>query len=1057
MSDEFHVLVCSNCSEPWIQPVDEWSDGGDYRAQGSVTCPHCGTEHAPSKVKQLKCLPTREAAGEWRARYLAKRADEASLYNDFALEWGQYGEQLAEIDRQIDSFTLDADLMDLRPIGADRYQDLVDESIRRHRERFGLLADEWVTDPKDEFADLVSSPDPTELPFAEYVDDTLEGWADRADRDELARGELTVTTQQPADMAGQLELADRTVTDLWQELFDYDRVRSALAESITETFGGMDSLECYDVLEEYGVPFWIRSHIVNVARGYASDAVAIDGPADPRTLVDDVIAPLPDSPLASVDDLLAVASLFDGLESEPVVAVVVRDAFVDDVRRDQRVDVCDLLAILADSLDLRLVGSTVTLAKLGDSHRSSLPGVSEWCNRHRDAGELDPAQQTLAQDLSENEFAATMLRALAREPNGVLSYSNLYALYPGGNDSRVRQIVGEFVDAELLERFGPRTDRKVELLPAGERVLEHFEREIASQRRISDFVSAAGKQQQQCRVPTRTGVGGGGDVDPATAEGTRPYSTAYMTPAEHAGTAGCGQTGDVTLVRGEIRGYNDRTRYVSYDPKRDEAVVAVRAGGPMEMTVSAALALASPEFVDRALPVTRLESIDDPPEIVRDARCIGGASTERLEDGQEFRDMLVEWGEELAGMTTKLRKGDLSKNRSKFCADIIRSAQGLWGTMTHLLDLFEIDVHREIRVPAGLSRDKLEDLATSIGYAAAIQSTYNGHYACFRQLFEDRKDKRRSAFTAQVDAANPTGSLIGSFVIRGPDVHRLEDDLRDRLESPREVHEDAPEFGVGISVRTEPTRDAFDDAVRRVLSRKNIRTTTAAVSVVHALAATPHDAAVALHRHLSPEDSPREVRPDELRTALSTLPAHALLPTVGGNDRRTTSAGKIVKALLEADEPLAKGELADRAEVSKKTVYNYRTELETLGIITVDAGEYRCRLSFATPEGRAEPLWPTFVDRTFTEAIDALLVETLPAHRYGDPDDPIGGLLFWSDGDPPNPWALLENDKYRSWAEFARRLTGAEQTRPSEKRLLMGPGIKQQPIIAEAQSLPTGN
>ncbi|EMA45907.1 HTH domain-containing protein, partial [Halobiforma nitratireducens] len=1026
----------------------------DRQTNVVAECPCCGNGHRTSKLRPLEHHETRAGAAELRSRRLAKRAGESEVYENLLEDVGPFNAQQDEIERQIErDAPISAEKMDLTPIESDRYEDLAKTVLEPDRRKFEEWAEEYAGLYEDAFETEVSTDRPGDELFAEEIADDLESWASRADRDELSRGEVTLTDQQPASAAAIVDLETTTVTDLWTALFGHDDVRAALAQSLADLFGGMEPVECYDVLEEYGIPFWVRSHIVNVARGYASDSVTCDGPADPRRVVDEIIAPLPENPLAETVDLLAVASLFDGLETEPVIGVVVRDAFVDDVRRDQRVDVCDLLAVLADACSVRLVGSTVTLGKVANSHRSDLPGVSEWCNRNREVQQIDAAQRQVATALERGDFAVTMLRELSRDPNGILSYSELYSLYPGDDDSRVRQLVSEYVDLELVDRFGPRTDRKVELLPAGERVLELYETEIARQRSISDFVSGGGKQQQQGRVPTRSGVGGEAEADAVTADGTAPYRTRYMAPDEHAAAAACGQNGGVTLVRGPVADHERRTRYASYDPERGEAVAAVRAGGPLPLTTSAALALASPEFVDRALPADKLESIDDPPVIVRDARCIGGASDRALEDGQEFRETLIEWGAEIADMTTKLNHGDHDAlDRAQFRSEIIRSAQGLWGTITHLLDLFGIDVHYEIRVPENTDQDDLDALAKSIGYAAAIQSTYNGHYACYRQLFEDREDKRRTAFTAQVDAADPTGSLIPSFVVRGPDVHRLEDSLRTYLESPTEVHDDAPEFGVDIPIRTDPGRDAYDAAIRRVLSRKNIRTTTEAVSTLHGLVATPHDAARVLHRRLSSEAEARDVRPDELRRALQALEPIAILPQLGSADRRTDTAGKIVQTLLAADDPLSKSELAERAGVSKKTVYNYREQLEPLGIMVVDEGGYRIGLSAPTSDGRESRTYPTAVGARFTEAVDAVLERRLPTDRYADPDDPIGGLLFWSDGDPPNPWALLDHPDYGPIARLARRLTNGQRTRPAETAVLMGPEMKQKSLEGAAVS-----
>lgn len=91
-------------------------------------------------------------------------------------------------------------------------------------------------------------------------------------------------------------------------------------------------------------------------------------------------------------------------------------------------------------------------------------------------------------------------------------------------------------------------------------MLKLFEQEISRQRSISNFVSGGGKQQQG-RVPKRTGVGGEDGNEIAVADGTTPYRTRYMGPANHAAAAACRQNGGVTLVRGEIDDHADRTRY----------------------------------------------------------------------------------------------------------------------------------------------------------------------------------------------------------------------------------------------------------------------------------------------------------------------------------------------------------------------------------------------------------------------------------------------------------------------------------------------------------------
>lgn len=231
---------------------------------------------------------------------------------------------------------------------------------------------------------------------------------------------------------------------------------------------------------------------------------------------------------------------------------------------------------------------------------------------------------------------------------------------------------------------------------------------------------------------------------------------------------GCCEYGDPVETDTKTR----RTRFVGYDENCDEGVVAIHATTPLQYIVSIATALASPRFLDLSLPVSRLENVfDTPPRILRDTRCIGSLSDEAVRDPQSFRDALVEWGEEIAHLTTKLSRGDYD-DRNRFRAEIMRSAHGLAGTIVHVFDVAGINLVREIRVPSGLNVNDHAALAKSIAISTAFQWR-KGHFIAYRQLFEDREDKRAATFAPEIDAADPFGELIGSIVVRGGDVYRF--------------------------------------------------------------------------------------------------------------------------------------------------------------------------------------------------------------------------------------------------------------------------------------------
>jgi len=1028
----FEVVLCGQCTNPWI--VDEH----DRRTQDSVSCPNCPNEVTTPKVVNRQ--ETKEHAAEARAQYLAEEADCEEVYTDFRDEWGSWSAQheavedrtakvsneaLAEFvtaDEAISHYYGDADSRDahLSPDTEDyrhRYQDLAD-----------AIAEQTRLEHREMFAKQVPDERTSWDIFRSRVDELLDGFAERPDPDDLPQGEITPTDQTLASVVVDLD-KDATLTDIWEQLFESTRVREVLAESIRGVLAGLDPAECHEVLEDEHIPFWVRSPIINAARGDSREAWRV---------ATEIIPTMHEHPLAATEDLLATATLFGGADTGLSLAAIVHEEWLDR-KRSQREDICALLAVLAASLDVRVASSGIVLQQLADRHRLDLPGVSEWGSQRRtETGIADLVNNGVAA-LDHDGREVAILRTLYEDDGDALSYGQLYAEFQC-DESRVRQCISELVSLDLINRFGPQTSRMVELLEAGEAVLETFDKEIARQRRIESFVSGDRQSRSKGRVNTHTGWVEEDDPEEPPTEGAGPWKTAFLGTADHAAAAGSAADGSVTLVPSKIEAENDRVRRVSYDPDRDEVVVAVRGADPTTYVASSAIALTWPTFLEKVFANDRLEEIDDPPIIVREARCIGGATDDALEDQSEFIKKLADWGKEIGDMTRQLKHGEYGEfdGRNAFRSEILRKSHGLFGTMAHLLDAVGVDLVREIRVPPKADKDRqLGQLAQSIAVSAAIQSTYKDCFACYRQLFEGREEKRERALVPSVDAADPYGSLIGSIVIRGPDIHRLEPYLRSRLEEPEEEHEDALEIAVEVPVGT-VGRDAFAETAARILGEKNLRPTSDAVSLFHALVESPHDAAAGIHNQLRTEDERREVRPDEVRRALAGVDAVALCPDL------PRSVGPILKTLLKAREPLSKAELSDRSDKSEKTIGRHEDKLEALGLLEITDG-YRVELSFPEQAERRAPVVPeTVVTGSLLDVVDALLESTLPPARYADPDDPLGGLLW----DPPNPGGILEDDDLGQWGELAVRLLDIELSDQGPSTVSMGPGpaVIQEPL-----------
>jgi hypothetical protein len=532
-------------------------------------------------------------------------------------------------------------------------------------------------------------------------------------------------------------------------------------------------------------------------------------------------------------------------------------------------------------------------------------------------------------------------------------------------------------------------------------------------------------------------------TQPPAATAAAPYRTRYLGRADHTAAVATATSGGITAVEASVPDVEDaedrHTRFVSYDADRDEAVVAVRATTPLQYVTSVATSLSSPRLIDQALPANRLDDLDPSPRILRDARCIGGLSAEAEDDPEELRDALVEWGEKIAGMTTDLHRGEYD-DRDQFRGEIMRAAHGLAGTIVHLLDVAGVDVVRELRLPNSPT-DDLAAIAETVAVATTIQSRY-GHYAAYRQLYEQRDEKRQAALSPDVDAEDPFGTYIGGLVIRGPKAHRLGQHIEGQLAAPS-VHEDAPEISVPLKVTT-PDRSAYAETVSRMGSIKNLRSTREVVTLYRALAGSPFAVADAM-RWLGIEDQARDLRLDEVRVTLSKLDPARLLPET------SPSVSKMIGALLRTVRPLSKTRLAEKAGVSPQSVRNHLDLLKTLDLVRVTGEGLRLALPFADEE-RGRRILPDPVDAEHISAqellFDAALefVDAADAGRLGDPDDPLGAVFCGPVLDPEP--LRTELPALYPWVRVARTL--CHEADPPGVTVSFGAEIEQTSIQAAA-------
>lgn len=798
---------------------------------------------------------------------------------------------------------------------------------------------------------------------------------------------LTLTNQTPVESAATVALDDSPPSEIWNRIATTDSFRDALETRVRELIPDDARPGQYaGILYDVGVTAANGAYARVVASLYdaitpphaddddddAGDTPHVT-PADPVEFVYDVTAEFGAKEAGSLGfstDLEDVRdgplAVFDAPAEEnlrtPTVAIVLEESFTER-RADQRRTICRLLADLASVTDLRVHATGRLQRWLADTHRDDLPGgVSEQCNTGREqagpAADLSDLRATVDPDGRE----VWLLRQLENEATETLSYSALRSRYTG-NGSRVRQVVATCREYGLVDTYGPTNDRKVELLPHGGEFLSQIDREVGRQATLENAVSQPQNSVQQypCKhADSRGGGTGPGAADAAAdREATPRRRTDDLTQVEyldrwnHVAAVGAAPENGVGLVDYPIPERENRDAPAwSYDPDADRLVVSAEWDNPLAFWVRIALALADYRTFDRVLTPERLdgESGDlgglevSEPLFLRDTRCLGYLSGADY-NGDSYAEALQAAAEHLRELTRKLAAGEYD-DEARFRGAITREALGLTGTMVHLLDLAGVDVVRECRIPQTFSRSfnpkRRATLVRSIATGAAIQSRFE-QFAAYRQLFEGREEKRRCAISPTVDANDPFGQLIGSFVIVGDGVSKIEEALTEALKNPGELHEDAPEFAVPIPVRTETPRTATARAAQAMCGIKNLSVTRDAVSVIRAFTDTPYDASAALHA-LSPEDEGRDIRVDEVQYALATLPQQRIFP----DGKPTESA--ILHTLLGATEPLSQATLCDRADISSQSFRNYRDVLEALGLLMESPHGWRLCLPLADSE-----------------------------------------------------------------------------------------------------------
>jgi hypothetical protein len=407
----------------------------------------------------------------------------------------------------------------------------------------------------------------------------------------------------------------------------------------------------------------------------------------------------------------------------------------------------------------------------------------------------------------------------------------------------------------------------------------------------------------------------------------------------------------INLVDDPVAHLDDgRVSYLSFFD--EEAAAVVEWGRSLPTLVRLATTLFSKRAFSKILTPSRLGdefgnvfngNLDRVLGDLQQRTQIGWLSEDELHDYDQFRRRFLAVRRNLLERLGDLVNSDDTDARRALYED----AHGLLATATHLYRAVGVDVTFTVRFPdtATLLRkdDVRRDLLEFITHTVPKHAAYGTH-SYYRHAYETREDKVRFAMPPEIEAEDDIGATAtASWVLAGPTITALEDDIIAALESRREDDQfdnrshdpipwDVPVANCNLYAGIRHVVEQFAEqkgltAARGSRDLRHVIRILLAVTGEGVLQGSPYDVAEAMQYLAQPLDSGQPIRVTDFEYALGQLPADRLVPDL------PPSAGKIAKALLAADDPIGRSEIIDRADISGSTYDRRISDLDKFDFV----------------------------------------------------------------------------------------------------------------------------